>query len=327
MRALPSKKVIAVVGPTATGKSDFAVELARVFDGEIVSADSRQIYRGMDLGTGKIMPDEMHGIPHHLLSFTSPNRKYFSVAQYTKRAHSAISDILSRGKLPIIVGGTGFYIDALTGNLKLPDVPPNLELRKTFVGQSADALFSQLQKLDPERASRIDPKNRVRLIRALEIFHAQKAPFSVESFDTISKKINGNAGIEKKMSKASTGFETLFLGLNVPDPELDIRIKKRMEIRFKNGMIAEVQNLHAHGVSWKKLEYFGLEYRFIAQFLQNKITREQLEVQLFYAIRHYAKRQRTWFKRNKNIIWLPANKKTSALRIAKAEVAKFLKAE
>ena len=161
-------KIIAIVGPTASGKSDLAVKIARKYNGEIISADSRQVYRGLNIGTGKITKHEMLGVPHHLLDVADP-KKRFTVADFKTLADKAIADISSRGKLPIICGGTGLYIDILTSGFVLPDVPPNPTLRKKLGQKTAAQLFVILKKLDPKRAENIDQTNSVRLIRAIEI--------------------------------------------------------------------------------------------------------------------------------------------------------------
>ncbi|MBU4078319.1 tRNA (adenosine(37)-N6)-dimethylallyltransferase MiaA, partial [Patescibacteria group bacterium] len=161
-------KIIVVVGPTASGKSDLAVEIAKKYNGEVVSADSRQVYKGMDIGTGKITQKEMQGIKHYLLDVASPKTR-FTVAQYQKKANQAIGEIIKKEKLPILCGGTGFYIQSIVDNIAIPKVKPDLKLRKNLEKQSAEELFEQLKKLDSERAKNIDKYNKRRLIRAIEI--------------------------------------------------------------------------------------------------------------------------------------------------------------
>ncbi len=300
MEVLP--KLIVVVGPTATGKSDFAVFLARKFNAETVSADSRQIYRGMDIGTGKITKKEMRGVPHHLLDVASPVSN-FNVTKFKKLADRAIANIHKRGKLPILVGGTGFWIDAVAFNQNFPEVRPNKKLRARLNKLNAEKLFVMLKKIAPARANQIDRFNKVRLIRAIEI---AKAGGNIVPFNGPQK------------------YQALFIGLDLPSGKLQEKIDKRLKKRLRKGMIKEVARLHKQGVSWKKLEAFGLEYRFVAQHLQNKITKAQMVQLLSYAIKHYAKRQRTWFKRNANIRWFDPTKKATA-KSAVALVKKFLK--
>lgn len=275
-------KIIVIVGPTASGKSDLAVKIAKEKNGEIISADSRQVYKSLDIGSGKISKHEMQGVPHFLLDVCNP-KKTFTVADFKKLGQKAIDDILSRGKIPIIAGGTGFYIDALVYDLDLPEVLPNPKLRKELEKKSVEELFETLEKLDPERAEEIDSKNKVRLVRALEVI------------DLLGKvpKIN-----------KSEKFDIEWIGIDWLDEVLKERIHTRLIQRIKTGMIEEVENLHTNGLSYKRMESLGLEYRYVARFLQNKISHEEMISELETKIWQYAKRQRMWFKRNKDIKWI-----------------------
>lgn len=275
------KKIIIIVGPTASGKSDLAIILAQKFKGEIISADSRQVYRGMDIGTGKVSKMEQKLVPHYLLDVTDPKR-VFTVTRFQKLGTRAINHILKNKKLPIIVGGTGHYIDALVYGFNLPEVPPNPKLRVKLEKLSTEQLFRKLLKLDPARAKSIDPHNPRRLIRALEIIKATGQP----------------VGEIKKESN----YEIFWLGLNPKN--LDQRITKRLLARLRQGLVAEVKKLKAHGLSSKRLDDLGLEYRWVGQFLNKEISAVQMISGLNTAIRQYSKRQMTWFKRNKNIHWL-----------------------
>lgn len=275
-------KIIMVVGPTASGKTSLAIELAQHFNGEVISADSRQVYTGLDIGSGKITKREMRGVPHHLLDVSSP-QKVFTVAQYKERADAAIADIISRGKLPIICGGTGFYIDAVVSGVVLPDVPPNKQLRTQLEKKSAAHLFKMLQKLDPKRAQNIDPQNPRRIIRAIEIVR------ELGEVPHISKK---------------SPYQALFIGTNVDPDILREKIARRLKTRLKKGMIDEARRLHRAGLSWKRMESLGLEYKYLALFLQKKISRAEMENLLTIAINQYARRQMMWFKRNKKIEWM-----------------------
>lgn len=326
-------KIIVILGPTASGKSDAAIKLAKKFNGEIISADSRQIYKGMDIGTGKVTGsletvilseiesrpkrDEMkskdpnnqftklyisEGAPHHLIDVAEPMED-FNVSHFKKLANEAIEEILAKGKLPIICGGTGFWIQAITDDLKLPEVPPNEKLRNELDKLSEEELFAELEKLDLERAANIDRQNKYRLIRAIEICEA------------IGKVPNKSSVIGHRSSEK---YEFLQIGIGVPREILNEKIKKRLEARFKENMIEEVERLHKQGVSWEWMEKIGLEYRWIARFLQNKISLEEMQEKLYYDIIHYAKRQMTWFKKNKKILW-----KENYSEIEK-EVEKFL---
>jgi len=277
------RKLLVIAGPTAVGKSALGVQLAKEYNGEVISADSRQVYKGLDIGTGKITKKEMRGVPHHLLDVASP-KKQFSVAEFQKLARKKIDDIHSRGKLPIIVGGTGLYIDTLLGKFTIPEVPPNPKLRKELERKTTERLFTMLQKLDPRRAKTIDRHNPRRLVRAIEIVKALgKVPPLQHS------NILENVGV-------------FYIGLALPHAVLKKNIAKRLQKRVR-GMIVEVKRLHVAGLAWKRMEVFGLEYRYIARFLQKKVSREEMLAQLEKEIGYYAKRQMTWFKRNGEIEW------------------------
>lgn len=284
-------KIIVILGPTASGKSDVAIKLAQKFNGEIISADSRQIYQGMDIGTGKVTKEEQKMAVHHMLDIVNPNDE-FNISHFKKLAEKAIEDILKRGKLPIICGGTGFWIKSIVDNVQLPEVKPDKKLRNTLSNKTTEKLFDMLKKLDPERAGNIDAKNKVRLIRAIEI---------CKKLGTVPKPRTMNQELR-------TGFEFLQIGIDVPKEVLNEKIKKRLGQRFSIGMIEEVQNLNnppaGGGVSWERLEYFGLEYRWIARYLQEKISLDEMMQKLYFDIIHYAKRQMTWFKKDTRIIWL-----------------------
>ncbi len=289
------KKIIVILGPTASGKSDLAVKLAlwlgskkskREFGiegAEIISADSRQVYRGMDIGTGKITKEEMKGIPHHLLDVASPKR-IFTVAQFVDLSKKAISKIFKKKKIPIICGGTWFYIYALVNGYCFPRIKPDWKLRKELEKKSEKELFEELKKLDPERAKTIDFKNKRRLIRALEIV----------------KKL----GKVPPLKKQPLPYPVLFLGIERDFSELKKLIKKRLLKRLKQGMIEEVKKLKESGVSWKKLESFGLEYEWIAKYLQGKIKKGRMIKKLQRDIEKFAKRQIKVFKKDKRVVWI-----------------------
>ncbi|MDP3763120.1 MAG: tRNA (adenosine(37)-N6)-dimethylallyltransferase MiaA [bacterium] len=263
------KKVLVILGPTASGKSELAVKLAQKFNGEIISADSRQVYKDLNVGTGKITKKEMRGIPHYLLDVANPN-KQFTAARYKELALNSLQYIVTNSRLPIIVGGTGFYIDALTGTVSLPDVPPNQKLREKLNRKSATELFKILKKKDPRRAKTVDQNNKVRLIRALEIIKALgRVPALIPS-------VNKN-------------WKFIFIGLKPND--LDKRIEKRVKKMFKDGLLNEVKKLKGLGVSNKRLKELGFEYW---NPTEESVVRES---------KKYAKRQMTWFKRNKKIKW------------------------
>ena len=272
--------VISIVGPTSSGKTGFSIELAKKLkkigiNPEIVSADSRQVYKGLDLLSGKVTKKEMSGVPHHMLDVANPKKTY-SVSLYKKDAERKINEILSRGNLPIIVGGTGFYIDAITKGVVLPQVAPDKNLRDKLSNKTEKELFSMLKKLDKNRAETIDFKNKVRLIRAIEI-------------------ANSIGKVPKTKSNPRYEVETIYLDLE--DGVLKEKIKQRIISRIKSGMIKEAENLHKKGLSWKRMEGLGLECRFVSQYLQGKISKQEMIESLEKATWQYVKRQRTWFKR------------------------------
>lgn len=295
-------KLIVICGQTATGKSDFTVQIAKEIGGEIISVDSRQVYIGLDIGSGKITKKEMQGIPHHLLDVISP-KKVFSVNDFKLQAEKKIQEIIARGNTPIVCGGTGFYIDTLLGTINLPEVPENKILRKKLASKTKDELLALLKKLDPVRAETIDQNNPVRLIRAIEIATAL-----------------GSVPVLKKKSL----YDALSIGLTLPDEVLKEKIHTRLISRMKDGMLEEAKNLHTKGLSWKRMRELGLEYRFLADHLTNKLSKEEMFTQLETAIWHYAKRQKTWFKRNTDILWIDPRKKSDSNKTLQT-VKKFLK--
>ncbi len=266
------------MGPTASGKSDLAIALAQKYNGEIISADSRQVYRGMDIGTGKVTKAEQKLARHWLLDVASPKRNY-NVTHFVRDAKRAIADIKKRGKTPIVCGGTGFWIQALLENNTFPAVKPDPALRQKLGKLSVEKLFAQLEEKDPVRAQSIDPRNKIRLIRALEICATL-----------------GTVPVSHQTSLI-THQDFLVIVLNPSQEVLYKNIAVRLEKRIEQGMVAEVERLRIDGISWKRLESFGLEYKYIALLLQEKITLEEMKERLEFEIRHYAKRQLTWLRR------------------------------
>jgi len=291
-------KIIIILGQTATGKSDLATRIAKRLGGEIISADSRQVYKGLDIGSGKITKKEMRGVFHYLLDVTSPKRQ-FSAAKYKKLADNKIIKIYKTGKIPFIVGGSGFYIQTIVDGLVLPKVEPNNKLRKELEKKSAKKLFSMLKKLDKNRAKKIEKDNPRRLIRAIEI-----------------AKVLGKT----PKLKTNSEYEALQIGLKLPDKKLKNNIHKRLISRIRRGMISEVKKLHAKNISWKRLESFGLEYRFIARYLQGKIKKKEMLDELETEIWHFAKRQMRWFKRDARIKWFNPNE----VKKIEIEITNFL---
>ncbi len=267
-------KVIVILGQTATGKSDLAVKIAKKIGGEIISADSRQVYKGLDIGTGKITKSEMKGIPHYLLDVANPKKK-FSVTEYKKLTEKKIKEIISRGKVPIICGGTGFYIDAITKGVVFPEVAPNLKLRKILEKKDTLELFKILKKLDKTRAQNIDQNNRVRLIRAIEIVKA--------------------LGKVPKTTEEIPPYKFIKIGLYLTPEILNKKIEKRVKKMFQAGLLKEISKLKKSGISNKRLKELGFEYY---EPTEEKVISESIK---------YAKRQMTWFKRDKDIKWFDAS--------------------
>ncbi len=268
--------VIVVIGPTASGKSDFAVEYALAHNGEIISADSRQVYRGLTIGTGKITTEEMNGVKHHMLDVYDIDEDV-GVARFARDASPILIDILSRNKTPIICGGTGQYIDALMYKTSLPKVPPNKTFREKLEKKTTEELFAIVQKKDPRRASTIDRHNRVRLIRALEI---------IESIGTVPSQDTPTLLYPTTMYLMSPTRETL-----------RTRITQRLEKRLKEGMIDEVRLLMEKGYTSSSMKKFGLEYVTIGKYLEGILTDEQMKKELIAKSMQYAKRQETWNKK------------------------------
>lgn len=324
---LSANKIIVILGPTSAGKSAVAIRLAKKFDGEIISVDSRQIYRGMNLGTGKVdgrfLADSppsgrtvrqkkvfiSENIPHHMIDIVSP-RTNFSAAQFKKKADRIIVDILKRGKLPILCGGTGFWIKSIVDDITYPEVKPDWDLRKKLEKKEITELIQELKKLDPRRAENIDAKNKARLIRAIEICKILGKVPSLNLTPALSLTRRGGNMNE---------IEFLQIGISVPKEKLHEKIKNRLDQRWKDGMIEEVNNLREkYKLSWKKIQSFGLGYFWIPEYLQEKITLKELYEKVYLAEKDYAKRQMTWFSKDTRIKWI------EKYEDMEKEIAKFL---
>ena len=273
-------KVVAVVGTNASGKSALGVELAKKYGAEIISADSRQVFRGLDLGSGKITPEEMQGVPHHLIDVREPG-EFFSMADFQRMSYAAIDGILARGRLPMIVGGTGLYVDSVLDGYLLSDTEPDLAYRAELEKLTTPELYDRLVALVPD--VQVERNNRNRVMRMLERLH------------------DGDDATPGKQAR----YESLRLGVSWPRDVLARRIDERLAMRLEQGMIEEVQGLMERGASREFLLGLGLEYRFITQYLIGEIPdREDMLAQLAHAIKKFAKRQMTWFRRNPDIVWL-----------------------
>ena len=272
-------KLIVIAGTNASGKSGLGVALARRFGGEIVSADSRQVFRGLDLGSGKITPEEMQGVPHHLIDVCQPG-DFFSMADFQRLAYAAIDGILARQRVPFLVGGTGLYVDAVTDGYELSDRAPDLQLREKLETYDTPALYRMLKEKLPD--TDIDPKNRNRVMRAIERIEAD----------------------DYHPGRRSPRYEVLKLGVTWPRELLKQRIDERLDRRLQQGMVQEVQGLLDRGVSVDFLMKLGLEYRYLTRYLQGELGYEQMVEELGNAIKKFAKRQMTWFRREENLHWL-----------------------
>ena len=281
---MKNNKLIIILGPTASGKSDLAVKLAKKFKGEIISADSRQVYKEMDIGTAKVTKKEMFGIPHYMINIVKPN-KDFTLAQFQKKSLKIIKDIQKRNKLPFLAGGTGLYIQSIVDNLKIPETKPNKKLRNKLEKLTNQELINKLKKLDPKALKIIDLKNKRRLIRALEICLLTKKLFS------------------KQRKKDKPIFNILQIGLKLDTKNIEQKISQRTEKMIKNGLIEENKKLLKKYGS-KPYSMSGIGYKEIISYLNNKITLKQAEELIKIHTRQYAKRQMTWFKRDKRISWI-----------------------
>ena len=290
------KKILAVVGATASGKTDMAISRAKEFDGEIVSADSMQIYKGMDIATAKPSIEEMQGIPHHLIDFLERDVS-FSVADYVKLANEKISDIISRGKLPIIAGGTGLYIDSLLNNVKFSETKKDEEycksLEKFAEINGNDELYKILAETDPESAVSIHPNNLVRVIRALEVYH------------TTGRKLS-ELKAESRLEESP--YDSFIIGLDYSKRDiLYDRINRRVDIMLERGLADEVGNLYLESGKMKTASN-AIGYKELIPYFENVQSFDECVDKIKQETRHYAKRQLTWFRKNQKINWFLLDK-------------------
>lgn len=290
------KKILAVVGATASGKTDMAISLAKEFDGEIVSADSMQIYKGMDIATAKPSREEMQDIPHHLIDFLERDVS-FSVADYVKLANEKISDIISRGKLPIIAGGTGLYIDSLLNNVKFSETKKDEEycksLEKFAEINGNDELYKILAETDPESAFSIHPNNLVRVIRALEVYH------------TTGRKLS-ELKAESRLEESP--YDSFIIGLDYSKRDiLYDRINRRVDIMLERGLVDEAGNLYLESGKMKTASN-AIGYKELIPYFENVQSLDECVDKIKQETRHYAKRQLTWFRKNQKINWFLLDK-------------------
>lgn len=284
--------VIVIAGPTASGKTALGVQLAKKINGEVISADSMQIYKDMTIGTAKPVPEEMEGIPHHLIDFVYPNERY-SVAEFKKDAENKIEDILSRGKMPIVVGGTGLYIDALVYGIEYPEIDVDEELRKRLLKEAETQeglanLYEKAKKIDPDAIEKISKSDIKRITRIIEIYE------STGKTKTEMEKISRQNGIK---------YNFKVFAINMDREKLYERINLRVDLMIEAGLIKEVEELV------NKYDKFptamqGLGYKEVVQYFNGELTKNEMIEKIKQESRRYAKRQLTWFRKNKNIIWL-----------------------
>ena len=284
-------KVIVICGPTASGKTALSIELAKKINGEIISSDSMQIYKDMDIGTAKPTKEEMQGIKHYLLDFVEPSRRY-SVADFKKDAEKAIEDILEKGKVPIVVGGTGLYVDSLIYGIEYQDIKFDEQYRKELENRAEqeglESLYNEAKQIDPQAMEKISANDHKRLLRVLEIY-----------------KATGKNKTEQEIESRKNGikYDYKVFAINMDREKLYERINKRVDIMIEQGLIQEVQDL------LKKYEEFptamqGLGYKEVVEYLQGNISKEEMIDKVKMETRRYAKRQITWFKKNKQTIWI-----------------------
>lgn len=287
-------KVIVICGPTASGKTALSIELAKKINGEIISSDSMQIYKDMNIGTAKPTVEEMDGITHYLLDFVSPDTRY-SVAEFQKDATEKIEEILKKEKTPIIVGGTGLYVDSLIYGIEYQDIKLDEQYRNQLENiaeqEGLEKLYEEAQKIDPEAMKKISRNDKKRIIRVLEIY-----------------KATGKTKTQQELeSRQEVKYDYKIFAINMERERLYDRINRRVDIMIEQGLIEEVENLV------KKYKEFptamqGLGYKEVVEYLENKVTKEEMIEKIKMETRRYAKRQITWFKKNKQTIWLDGEK-------------------
>lgn len=301
-------KIICVVGATASGKTALGVELAKRLNGEIISADSMQVYKGMSIATAAADVDEQQGIEHHLLEFLNPDES-FSVADFVKLAQSKIQLILQKGKVPIIVGGTGLFIDSLVKNITFSDVAADNILRRELADKTNDELFDMLLKVDPQSAKSIHKNNRKRVIRALELYY------------------NGTSKTQQNIDSQTvpSPYEALYIGINYADRDnLYSRINRRVDLMVEKGLLEEAKSFSLKSASTSKQ---AIGHKELQGYFDGSLTLDEALNNLKQATRRYAKRQLTWFRKNEKIVWLYADEQSPEILYDTAEkVAKdFLK--
>lgn len=285
------KRIVVIVGPTASGKTALSIEVAKQFNGEIVSGDSMQIYQHMNIGTAKPTMEERQGIAHHMLDFVPPDQKY-DVASFVQKARQCIDDIHSRGKLPILVGGTGLYIDHVVKDTEFEKMETDFSYRQELEAKTQENgkeyLHRLLEKVDPQAAENIHPNNVRRVIRALEVFHATGKTFTQCNLESVKEPV----------------YDAIWFGLNMPRELLYDRINRRVDLMMEQGLLEEVKFVLQLGVDEQSTAMQAIGYKELVQYLNGNISLEEAVALIKQESRRYAKRQLTWFKRNPDIHWL-----------------------
>jgi tRNA dimethylallyltransferase len=300
--------LLVIVGPTAVGKTELSLKLAERWNGEIISGDSMQVYRGMDIGTAKASPEERARIPHHLIDIIDPGTP-FSVQEYQRLARAAIEEIHGRGKLPVLVGGTGLYIEAVTHDYEIPHVPENAtlrrELRELAEREGNEALHARLAKVDPETANHLHPNDIRRIIRALEVHAALGVPFS---------RLKG---------KGTPRYDALWIGLTMPREQLYERINRRVDLMLEQGLVEEVKRLKEQGFHSGLTSMQAIGYKEIISYLEGNTPLEEAVRLIKKGTRQYAKRQLSWFRRLPEIHWFDVSRSKTFEEILRLVAGKF----
>lgn len=295
-------KVIVICGPTASGKTALSIELAKKINGEIISCDSMQIYKYMDIGTAKPTLEEQKEVKHHLIDFVEPNQRY-SVAEYKKDAEKSIEEILSKGKTPIIVGGTGLYVDSLIYGIEYPEIELDEEYRKQLEKEieekGLESLYNKAKEIDSKAMEKISPNDKKRIMRVVEIYKA-------------TGKTKTEQEIESRTHEVKYDYKVF--AIKMDREKLYERINKRVDLMVRKGLIEEVQNI------LKKYDKFptamqGLGYKEVVEYLDGKTTKEEMIDKIKMQTRRYAKRQITWFKKNKQTVWIENNELSKILEV------------
>lgn len=290
----PSEKkpCMVIAGPTASGKSALAVRICQAIGGSVISADSMQVYHRMDIGSAKITPAEMKGVPHYLVDIIEPDEE-FSVFRFQQLGRAAMRDIYEKGRIPVITGGTGFYIQALLKNVDFSetegDSPYRKELERRAAAGEADAIYAELRAVDPESAAAIHPHNRKRVIRALEYYHETGKPISLHN---------------REQHMRSSPYRYVYFVLTDDRAHLYRKIEKRVDQMVKDGLFEEVRGLIEEGLTEEMTSMKGLGYRELFPYFRGEISREQAVEQIKTDTRHFAKRQLTWFRREPDAVWI-----------------------